>query len=127
MVEKAADSWVPMDASFKLYEFSEGMNLKDTVPFDAQALADNLKQKSTVNETEGWVQNVPQADIEQQLAQFQSQLRAHIDNQNPNATVGDVLGLQKISIIPPRPLAAGLPYQRIITSHKTARSRFAQR
>ncbi len=120
MVEKAGDSWVPMDASFKQYEYSEGMNLKESVPFNTQSLADTLKQKSTVNETEGWVQNVPQADIEQQLAQFQTQLKSYIEQQNPAATVGEVLGLQKITIIPPRPLAAGLPYQRIVTSHKTA-------
>ncbi|RYZ97930.1 MAG: transglutaminase domain-containing protein, partial [Moraxellaceae bacterium] len=118
MVEKAGDSWVPMDGSFKQYEFSDGMNLKDEVPFNAQALADTLKQKSTINETEGWVQNVPQADIEQQLTQFQTQLKNYIEQQNPTATVGEVLGLQKIKIIPTRPLAAGLPYQRIITSQK---------
>ena len=118
MVENVGDSWVPMDGSFKQYEFTDGMNLKDTVPFDAQQLADTLKQKSVINEAEGWVQNVPQADIEQQLAEFQAKLKNHIEQQNPNATVGEVLGLQKITIIPARPLAAGLPYQRIITSQK---------
>lgn len=116
MVEKVGDSWVPMDASFKQYDFTEGMNLKDQVPFDAQALADTIQTKSIVNEEEGWVQNVPQADIEAQLTQFQNQLKTYIENQNPEATVGEVLGLQKVKILPPRPLAAGLPYNRIITS-----------
>ncbi len=116
VVEKAGDSWIPMDASFKQYDFTAGMNLKDQVPFDAEALASTIQTKSIVNEAEGWVQNVPQADIEAQLTQFQNQLKTYIENQNPDSTVGEVLGLQKIKILPPRPLASGLPYNRIITS-----------
>lgn len=110
------DTWIPMDASFKQYEFTQGMNPKVSVPFDAQALVNTIQTKATINEAEGWVQNVPQVDIEVQLTDFQNRLKAHIENQNPNASVGDVLGLQKIKILPPRPLAAGLPYNRIVTS-----------
>ena len=115
-VEKVGDSWIPMDASFKQYDFTEGMNLKEQVPFDAQALANTIQTKSIGNEEEGWVQNVPQADIETQLENFQNQLKSYIENQNPDSTVGEVLGIQAIKILPPRPLAAGLPYNRIITS-----------
>ncbi len=114
--ELAGDSWIPMDASFKQYDFTAGMNLKEQVPFDARALANTIQTKSIVNEAEGWVQNVPQADIEAQLEAFQTQLKTYIENQNPDSTVGEVLGLQEIKIMPPRPLAAGLPYNRIITS-----------
>lgn len=116
MKEQVGDSWIPMDASFKQYDFAEGMSLKDQVPFDAEALVNTIQTKSSVNETEGWVQNVPQADIEAQLNNFQNQLKTYIDNQNPDSTVGEVLGLQEIKILPARPLAAGLPYNRIITS-----------
>ncbi len=116
MIEKAGDSWVPMDASFKQYDFTAGMALKEQVPFDAQALVASIEAKATINKTEGWVQNVPQADIEAQLTQFQNQLKAYIENQSPTATVGEVLGLQDIKILPARPLAAGLPYNRLITS-----------
>ncbi|MDR7088640.1 hypothetical protein [Cellvibrio fibrivorans] len=116
MKESVGDSWIPKGASFKQYDFTEGMNLKDQVPFDAEALANTIQTKSIVNETEGWVQNVPQADIEAQLENFQTQLKTYIENQNPDATVGEVLGLQEIKILPPRPLAAGVPYNRIITS-----------
>lgn len=116
MKEQVGDSWIPMDASFKQYDFTEGMNLKDQVPFDIETLANTIQTKSIVNETEGWVQNVPQADIEAQLENFQNQLKTYIENQNPDSTVGEVLGLQEIKILPARPLAAGLPYNRIITS-----------
>ncbi|MCF6258154.1 MAG: transglutaminase-like domain-containing protein [Gammaproteobacteria bacterium] len=109
------DSWVPMDASFKQYDYSTGMNLQQNVPFDAQALVDAITVGTTINEAEGWVQNLPQQAAEDQFSQYQQQLETFINNQNPAATVGDVLGLQQVKIIPARPLSAGLPYKKIST------------
>ncbi|MFV0477076.1 MAG: hypothetical protein ACK5ME_04475, partial [Parahaliea sp.] len=104
------------DASFKQYDFTAGYDLQAEVPFDAQALVDDIEASATINETEGWVQNVPQTNIESQLAAYQQQLEDYITNQNPDATVGEVLGLQEITILPPQPLAAGLPYQLVSRS-----------
>ncbi|WP_372809948.1 transglutaminase domain-containing protein, partial [Litorivivens sp.] len=112
---REGDRWIPMDASFKQYAFTEGMNLADAVPFDAEGLAAKIQQSATVNEEQGWVQNVPQAAIENSLQQFQNQLEDYINNQNPEATVGEVLGLKAVKVLPPRPLAAGLPYEHIVT------------
>ena len=109
------DRWIPMDASFKQYEFTEGMSLSENVPFDPQALVAEIEQSATINEEAGWVQGIPQVEIEQHLADFESKLESYINNQNPDATVGEVLGLQTIEILPPRPLAAGLPYEHILT------------
>ncbi|MFL0798418.1 MAG: chloride channel protein [Cellvibrionaceae bacterium] len=110
-----------MDASFKQYDFQPGMNLQEQVPFDAQALVDSIEQNATINEQEGWVQNVPQQNIEEQLQQFQTQIEEYINTQNPDATVGEVLGLQQISILPPQqPLSAGLPYNHIVTQDSFA-------
>ncbi|EDM46102.1 YD repeat protein [Marinobacter algicola DG893] len=112
---RAGDNWIPMDASFKQYEFTEGMKLNDREPFDAQPLVSSIEEKAVTNEQEGWVENVPQGDIEAELQQFQNQVENYIAGQNPDATIGEVLGLQEIKILPPRPLAAGLPYQHIVT------------
>lgn len=108
------DSWIPMDASFKQYDFTAGYDLETNVPFDAQPLIDQIEASATINETEGWVQNVPQQAVEDQLTQFQQQLEDYINNQNPDATVGEVLGLKELRIIPPRPLSAGLPYELVV-------------
>jgi hypothetical protein len=112
---RKGDNWIPMDASFKQYQFTEGMNLKERVPFDEQALLNSIEQSSVINEDEGWVKNVPQGDIEAQLQQFQNQIEDYIASQSSDATVGEVLGLQEIEVLPPRPLAAGLPYNHIVT------------
>jgi hypothetical protein len=110
-----------MDASFKQYEFSEGMKVQEHVPFDANALVATIESQATINEQEGWVQNLPQADIEAQLTTFQNQVKAYIENQNPEATLGDVLGLQQVKVKTPQPLAAGLPYDLI-----TAKQSFSE-
>jgi len=105
------DHWIAMDASYKQYRYTEGYNLQDAVPFDAQSLIDDIEASATVNEAEGWVQNVPQGSIETQLQNYQTQLEDYITNQNPDATVGEVLGLKDIEILPSQPLSAGLPYE----------------
>lgn len=104
------DSWVPLDASFKQYDLLPGYDLKDSVPFDAQALVDQVEAAATVNEAEGWVQHVPQQAVTDQLSQYQQRLEDYLASRNPDATVGEVLGMQTLRVIPPEPLAAGLPY-----------------
>ncbi|RYY02295.1 MAG: transglutaminase domain-containing protein [Gammaproteobacteria bacterium] len=114
------DNWIPMDASFKQYNYSEGMNLKNDSGLNGQAFVNAVKSNATVNDADGWVQNVSQVAIEQQLVALQNQLKSFIENQNPNATLGQALGLQKISVIPARSLSAGLPYDHILTSQTFA-------
>jgi hypothetical protein len=116
MKNRYGDHWIAMDASFKQYNFTEGYDLQTEVPFDAQTLIDDIEATTTVNETEGWVQNVPQSSIETQLEAYQTQLEDYITNQNPDATVGEVLGLRDIEILPPQPLSAGLPYELVARS-----------
>src|SRR5262249_45419542 len=73
-VNRAPNTWVPMDASFKQYQFTQGMDIKTNMPFDAQNFATRLQQNATVNESEGWVQNMDQSLIQQTLANQQAQL-----------------------------------------------------
>ncbi|MGI9279684.1 MAG: transglutaminase domain-containing protein [Endozoicomonas sp.] len=117
---RQGDNWIPMDASFKQYEFTQGMDLQEQVPFDAQALVDEIQANSTINEEQGFIQNLPQTAIEQQLQDYQQKLQDYITNQNPDATVGEVLGLQEVKVKPPAPLAAGLPYKVLVTSERFA-------
>ncbi|MFV1873881.1 MAG: transglutaminase domain-containing protein, partial [Oleiphilus sp.] len=109
------DRWIPMDASFKQYDFTEGMDLENQVPFDAQGLIEQITQAATIDEENGWVSGIPQDTIDTQLQAYQQQLEDYINNQNADATVGDVLGLQDIKVRPHAPLSSGLPYERIAT------------
>jgi hypothetical protein len=104
------DQWIPLDASFKQYDFTEGENLEANVPFDAQGLVDEITQTATIDEDAGFVQGVDQAAVEAALANYQTQIEDYINNQNPDATVGEVLGTQKVIVQEYQQLAAGLPY-----------------
>ena len=110
-VHRIGDSWVPMDASFKQYEYSEGMALEEQVPFDAEGLAQTIKEQSTINEEEGWVQGVPQQAMEDSLTDYRAQLESFLENQAPDASVGDVLGTHSIKEVIHEQLAISLPYE----------------
>ncbi|WP_290538180.1 transglutaminase-like domain-containing protein [Alcanivorax sp.] len=110
-VHRVGDSWVPMDASFKQYEYSEGMALEEQVPFDAEGLAQTIQEQSTINEEEGWVQGVPQQAMEDSLTDYRAQLEGFLENQAPDASVGDVLGTHSIKEVIHEQLAISLPYE----------------
>src|SRR5450830_24406 len=74
------NAWVPLDASYKQYSYAPGMDLKTAVPLDANALLQAAQQGATVNQSEGWVQNLNQAAIASQLNSYQTRLKAYIDS-----------------------------------------------
>ena len=116
------DTWVPMDGSFKQYAYTQGMDLKTQVPLDAQALLDQAKTGATINETEGWVQNLNlnQTNLQTVLTTYQNQVKSYIDAQKPNATVGEVLGTKSIVAQTYSVLMGTLPYKIVATGAKMA-------
>jgi len=114
------DTWVPLDASFKQYTYQSGMDLKTQVPLDAQALLDQAKVGATVNETEGWVQNLNQANLQTALSDYQTRIQTYISQTNAAATVGDVLGTKTIKAQTPPYLMGTLPYKTLATGSKFA-------
>ncbi|MDF1761832.1 MAG: transglutaminase-like domain-containing protein [Oleibacter sp.] len=124
---KTGDSWIPMDASFKQYDYKEGLNLAEQVPFDAESLVTSIEQNTTINEDEGWVQNLPQQNIEDALTAYQTQLEDYITNQNPQATVGEVLGASDIKAVVYESLAASLPYNLVTRKLTSASLKDSQR
>ena len=108
----APDAWIPMDASFKQYTYSDGMDLQQAVPLDAAALISAAGQGAQVNEAEGWVQHLNTAALQGQLSAYQQRLKAYIDRQNGGqSTVGQVLGQRAAQIDPLPFFAATLPYE----------------
>ncbi|MEN8217760.1 MAG: transglutaminase domain-containing protein, partial [Pseudomonadota bacterium] len=89
---KTGDNWVPMDASFKQYQFTEGMDIQGNVPFDAEGFVDQIVNNAQINENEGWVSGIDQTFMETTLQNYQTQMEAYINDTNPEATVGEVLG-----------------------------------
>jgi hypothetical protein len=104
------DTWVPLDPSFKQYQYLQGLDAATIANINGEQLANDFTSSGTVNAQEGWVQGLNGNIIAAAQEQAQQRLEAHID-QMQNPTVGDVIGGRKIipqsfSILP-----GSLPYQ----------------
>lgn len=116
----ALNAWVALDASHKQYSYTPGLDLQTAVPLNAQALLDAAQTGATINEQQGWVQNINQAALQSQLTSYQNQLKTYIDSQTPNASVGDVIGKKIIPQTVHSVLAGVTPLAAIQTGQQTA-------
>lgn len=113
-VHREGDTWVPLDASFKQYQYTAGMDLQGNVPFDSQTFVQQLTASAQVNSEEGWVSGLNRTLIQSTLATYQNQIDAYVTVHKPTATVGDVLGTKSIVQAQRPVLARGLPYQLMV-------------
>ncbi|MBL0038830.1 MAG: hypothetical protein IPP36_09895, partial [Nitrosomonadales bacterium] len=116
-VNNKPNTWIPMDASYKQYTYTQGMDIKGQIPLDAQALITQAQTGATVDPS-GWVQNINGTAIQTALTTYQTQVQDYINAQKATATVGDVLGTK--TIIPQNNsiLMGTLPYTTIATGGK---------
>jgi hypothetical protein len=121
------NAWVPLDASYKQYSYSAGLDLKTAVPLDATALLNAAQQGATVNAAQGWVQNLNQAAIQNELTAYQARLKTYIDStptgtntSGTQSTVGDVIGKKIIPQVATELLAGTLPYVTVQNGSQTA-------
>lgn len=113
------NAWVPLDASFKQFSYSAGLDLMMQVPPDTTAFLSAAQQGATVNPAEGSVLNLNQANIQSQLNNYQSRLKTYVDSTatGANSTVGDVIGKKIIPATAPEMLSGGLSY--VVVQHTT--------
>lgn len=110
-VNRQPDAWAAVDPSFKQYAYTEGLDLEQAVPFDAQGFVDELLASAQIDETSGTVNGLDTALIDSRFEQYLNQLETHIADTVPDANVGDVIGTRSIVPREAETLAAGLPYQ----------------
>lgn len=114
------NTWVALDASYKQYAYSSGMNLQQAVPFDVNAVAQQIVNGVTVDSTGAGISNVNDALIQQQTVDFQ-QLAATASNSLPaGTTVDQVTGSKSIIPNSRTSLAASLPYKIFVVGSRTA-------
>jgi hypothetical protein len=104
------DAWIPIGCSFKQYQFIEGMNIQNNVPFDTEDFVEHITNTAQINETEGWVSGIDQTFMETTLQNYQTQIETYITQTNSEATVGEVLGTQTIIPTNNPVFATSLPY-----------------
>lgn len=113
-INKSADSWMPLDASYKQYEDLQGLDVVAISGIDPSALAQSFATSGTVNQTEGWVAGLNPTILQNAQTQAQTALQTYITNNLPNATVGDVIGGRKIIANNSTVLPTGLSYRSVV-------------
>ncbi len=105
------NEWIPLDASYKQYTYTQGMNITQAVPFDAQSFINTITSMATINQAQGYVTNVNSQYISRTIQDYTNQVANYISQTNPNATVGDVIGKKQIIQQNFPYLLGTLPYQ----------------
>ncbi|MCW8181254.1 transglutaminase-like domain-containing protein, partial [Verminephrobacter eiseniae] len=66
------NAWVPLDASYKQYRYTSGLDIRSQVPQDASALLNAARHDdSTIDTAQGWVRRLNHAGIRAQLDAYQ--------------------------------------------------------
>jgi RHS repeat-associated protein len=110
-VNRTASAWVPLDASYKQYQYSAGLPIRNDVPVDTNALATQLAQGATI--TPDGVAGLDASGLGAAFTDFGNRVATYISVHKPNATVADVLGSQAIVAEGLPILAGALPYRTV--------------
>jgi transglutaminase-like putative cysteine protease len=114
-VNGKGDTWIKLDPSFKQYNYTNGIDIKSAVPFDAQAFLTQIQSSATIDATNGSVTGVNSLLTQQTMQDYQTRVQSYITQNYPNATVGDVLGKKEIVKKEYPYLLGTLPYRTAIT------------
>jgi len=119
-VNKSADTWVQLDASYKQYEDLTGLDVLTISGIDPNQLATDFTNSGTVNEAEGWVQNLDATVLQTAQTQAQTALTNYINTNLTNPVVGDVIGSRRIIASNTSILPASMPYKVIVKGARYA-------
>lgn len=103
-------SWIPLDASYKRYQRTQGVNIAKAVPVDAKDILKKVEQGSIVDKEGYSVQNTSN-NIEAATANYKNKVQAYLDRSHPGASMKDIIGTQSIKPYASQTISAILPYE----------------
>lgn len=103
------DSWVPMDASFKQFTYSDGIEIENDVQLDFEAYAQSIVDDADIDEQGGSISGLSADIIESELQPFIDEVNLLAETNNIT-TIGELLGEKVVVPIDIKQLSAGLPY-----------------
>jgi len=77
-VHEQGDTWIPLDASFKQYNYTNRLDVDTAVPRDVDALWAEVESQSIIDPAIPSITGMPSAAIQGQLTDFLTQLSDHI-------------------------------------------------
>jgi transglutaminase-like putative cysteine protease len=109
-VHREGDTWVPMDASFKLHDVTPPPGLLEAVPFDLQALSDSLVASGEYDPATTRFANVNQDLVYDFWQSWQERARAWLAERGIPETTERVFGGRAIAPRVSGVLAGSLPF-----------------
>jgi RHS repeat-associated protein len=111
-INKAAQTWVDVDASFKQLQSQAGLDLRSAVSLNESSVFDSVKQGATC--TADYGQNLNIANLQSAYSSYQSQLNNFLAQQGADVTVGAILGGLTIAPENYSILLGSLPYKTVV-------------
>ncbi len=120
MRDDSIKTWIPLDGSYKQYNYLQGLDFQAITGFDAQAFFQQLQSTATIDPVTGFVTNIDSLAIQNKINQLQTQIHNYINTNMPNATVRDVFGGRAIIPEDLSLLPSALPYKKVAILSKFA-------
>ncbi len=106
------NAWVPLEGSYKQYNFTAGLNLAEVAPFSAPAVFDAAKQGATC--TADSARQINTAALDAHYTQFKARAGQQLGNFAGQGSVGQVLGSAAVVRQDQTLLAGTLPYATVV-------------
>lgn len=107
---KVGDSWIPLDASYKQYNYVQGFDYENEVPFDAAGLMETVNSQLTIDPVTGSISGPVNDAVNNAMQAYQDQLKNYIDFQGGGLFFEQVFGAKKTIKAEVMQLSSGLPY-----------------
>ncbi len=115
---KIGDSWVAMDASFKQYDYTPGVDFAAQVPFDEMTFLQTLMGASVIDEQAGSIYSIDSAYIGAQFQEYKNLLLEFLAGQGTELTFDELVAVKSIVKQMRKDISAGLPYEVLSASQK---------
>ena len=109
-VQKQGDTWIPLDASFKQYDYFNSINVQNATGVDTQNIYNNLKTFIALDPMSQMTMSVNLVGISNSLSSLQGGLVTYLDSNQSTLTVREVTGGRTIKQKQVVLLSPTLPY-----------------
>ena len=117
-VHRVGDMWVPLDPSFKQYEYTHGMDLAQSVPIDVDSFLNQIKSTAVLDPNDGSVSKIDNNYINATVGNYSSQIADYIKSNYGDKTGADIIGKKRIIQSSYPILFQSLPYKVIVVGRR---------
>ncbi|CAI8929983.1 hypothetical protein [Methylocaldum szegediense] len=114
------DTWVPLDASFKLYDYTSPLNIPAIAGFDSAGDLAQLLQSASLDEANASVTGVDAEFLKSRLSAYQATLAEYSRRQPHPLTLDQAFGAKTIRASNLPTLSGALPYATIAIGSRFA-------